>query len=117
MTDENIQKKVDESWKDKAKNEPKDTQKSEEEPKMPAVDFKFLLTTFGMQAWIALGAIPNPMTQKSEENLPQAKFMIDSLEVLDKKTKGNLDKNEAELLENMLYELRSTYINKTMKTS
>jgi len=84
---------------------------------MPAVDFKFLLTTFGMQAWMALGAIPNPMTEKTEENLPQAKFMIDSLEVLDKKTKGNLDKDEAELIENMLYELRLAYVNKTTKIS
>jgi hypothetical protein len=68
-----------------------------------------------MQAWIALGAIPNPMTDKTEEDITQAKFLIDSLEMLEKKTKGNLEKEEAEMLEHLLYELRMAYVGKTAK--
>ncbi len=108
-------KKVDESWKEKAKNElPPDAAPSEPAG-FPEADFKFFLTTLGMQAWIALGMIPNPVTEKQEENFNQAKFIIDTLEVLEKKTKGNLDKEEAELLEHLLYDLRLAYVEKTIK--
>ncbi|MDD5568762.1 MAG: DUF1844 domain-containing protein, partial [Candidatus Omnitrophica bacterium] len=59
--------------------------------------------------------IPNPATQKTEEDLPQAKFIIDTLGMLQEKTKGNLDKEEAELLESLLYELRTVYLSKDKK--
>jgi len=81
----------------------------------PAPDFKFFITTLSLQATIFLGQIPNPATQKTEEDLPQAKFIIDTLGMLQEKTKGNLDKEEAELLENLLYELRSVYLSKNVK--
>ncbi len=113
MEDPN-QKKVDESWKEKAKTAP-ETQEKHEKSELPEADFKFFLTTLGMQAWIALGMVPNPMTEKTEENIGQAKFIIDTLEVLQQKTKGNLDKDETELLEHLLYDLRLAFVDKTMK--
>lgn len=79
----------------------------------PTPDFKFFVTTLSLQATIFLGQIPNPATQKTEEDLPQAKFIIDTLGMLKEKTKGNLDKGEADLLENLLYELRSVYLSKS----
>jgi len=78
----------------------------------PTPDFKFFVTTLTLQATIFLGQIPNPATEKTEEDLPQAKFIIDTLGMLQEKTKGNLNKDEAELLENLLYELRSVYLSK-----
>jgi hypothetical protein len=113
--EESKEKRVDESWKEKAKTEPIEDP-SQNTENIPPADFKFFLTSLGMQAWIGLGMIPNPMTEKTEENLNQAKFIIDSLEMLQQKTKGNLDKEEAELFENLLYELRLAYVHKTMKT-
>ncbi|MFH0877502.1 MAG: DUF1844 domain-containing protein [Candidatus Omnitrophota bacterium] len=110
MTDKIPDKKIDESWKEKAKTEP-DAQETSK-PEVPEADFKFFLTTLGMQAWISLGVLPNPMTQKPEENLNQAKFIIDTLDILKTKTTGNLDKEEAELLEQLLYELRMAYVSK-----
>jgi hypothetical protein len=111
--EENLEKKVDETWKEKAKTEP--DQKKQEAPRdLPEPDFKFFLTSLAMQAWIGLGAIPNPMTQKQEENLGQAKFIIDTLGILKEKTKRNLDKEESELLEQILYELHLNYVNKTI---
>ncbi len=107
--EESSKKKVDESWKEKKSEEAK-TDKIEEEQDMPNADFKFFLTTLGMQAWIALGKIPNPMTQQIEENKNQAKFIIDTLDILEKKTKGNLTKEESEILENLLYDLRLNYV-------
>lgn len=78
----------------------------------PKPDFKFFITTLSLQATIFLGQIPNPVTQKSEEDLTQAKFIIDTLDMLNEKTKGNLTKEESDLLENLLYELRTVYLSK-----
>ncbi len=112
MEQDNLKKKIDETWKEKAKSEandlPPETPSDRQEP-----DFKFFLTTLGMQAWIALGVLPNPMTEKTEQNLNQAKYIIDCLEMLSAKTRGNLDKEENELLENLLYELHLGYVHKT----
>lgn len=76
-------------------------------------DFKFFVTTLAVQAAISLGAMNNPVTNKPEENLPQAKFIIDTLDMLKEKTKNNLEAAESETLENVLYELRLQYIEKT----
>ncbi|MFH0855168.1 MAG: DUF1844 domain-containing protein [Candidatus Omnitrophota bacterium] len=78
----------------------------------PVPDFKFFISTLSLQATIFLGQVPNPVTQKSEEDLPQAKFIIDTLGMLQEKTKSNLDKEEQSLLENLLYELRRAYLSK-----
>ncbi|MBU3958984.1 MAG: DUF1844 domain-containing protein, partial [Candidatus Omnitrophica bacterium] len=40
-------------------------------------------------------------------------FIIDTLEMLQQKTKGNLTSEETKLLENVLYELRMQYVSKT----
>lgn len=108
--EEDNKKKIDEAWKEKAKTENKTAAAADEQTIAPEADFKFFLTTLGMQAWIALGAMPNPMTQNLEKNLNQAKFIIDTLHVLEEKTKGNLTSEENEILENLLYELRLAYV-------
>ncbi|MFA6271388.1 MAG: DUF1844 domain-containing protein [Candidatus Paceibacterota bacterium] len=110
--EDNTQKKVDENWKEKAKTEP-ETQEEGSKRKFPEPDFKFFLSSLAMQAWIGLGAMPNPVTNKNESNLEQAKFIIDTLDILKEKTKGNLDKEESEFLEQILYELHLSYVNKT----
>lgn len=114
--EEEIKKKIDETWKTKAKSETVAPSESGS-PEMPEADFKFFLTTFGMQAWIALGLIPNPATGKHEENLNQAKFIIDTLGVLEEKTNGNLDEEEKATLEQLLYESRLAYVNKTSQVT
>jgi hypothetical protein len=78
----------------------------------PEPDFSFFITTLSLQASIALGTVPNPATDKTEEDLTQAKFLIDTLAMLKEKTKGNLTPEEANLLESLLYELRMQYIAK-----
>jgi hypothetical protein len=78
----------------------------------PNPDFNFFVTTLALQASIALGQIANPATNKTEEDLVQAKFLIDTLGMLQDKTKGNLNDDESKLLENLLYDLRSIYLSK-----
>ncbi len=105
------QKKVDENWKQNVEKEKADNKgKSEFVP--PAPDFKFFITTLTLQASIALGHMANPTTEKVEEDLTQAKFLIDTIGMLQEKTKNNLTKDETELLENLLYELRLAYVDK-----
>jgi len=76
-------------------------------------DFKLFITTLGLQASIFLGYIENPATKKKDENLPQAKFIIDTLDILKEKTKGNLTTDESKLLENIVAELKTHYLTKT----
>lgn len=107
-----INKNIDESWKEAAGKERERLKKEDKFiPQEP--DFNFFVTTLALQASIALGQVPNPATNKKEDDLTQAKFLIDTLAMLKEKTKGNLSAEEASLLENVLYELRMHYINKT----
>ena len=103
----NERKDIEAEWQEMLRNE------AGTAPKSP--DFKFFITTFSLQAAIFMGVIENPVTKKKEENLPQAKFIIDTLLVLKQKTNGNLNKMETETLDNLLYELRAQYIAKTAK--
>jgi len=111
---EEEKKKVDESWKQQAEKEKnvshEESPQNSQENQLPEADFSFFITTLAVQASIALGAMPNPVTQKLEINLSQAKLIIDTLGVLKEKTQGNLNTEEDSLLENMLYELRMQYL-------
>jgi hypothetical protein len=75
-------------------------------------NFGFFITSLAMQASIALGFLPNPVTQKSEENLDHAKLIIDTMGMLKEKTQGNLNAEEDSLIDNFLYELRTQYLAK-----
>jgi outer membrane biosynthesis protein TonB len=68
-----------------------------------------LLEEYEMRAWIGLGKIPNPATNQTERNLPLARISIDILEMLEEKTKNNLDEDEKQLLKNKLVNLRLNY--------
>jgi hypothetical protein len=78
----------------------------------------FLGLVFSLQAaaWMQLGKVMNPMTQKVQRDLPQAKETIDLLGALDEKTRGNLHADEARVLTQILYELRMNYVEE-MKSS
>ncbi|MBU0502897.1 MAG: DUF1844 domain-containing protein [Candidatus Omnitrophota bacterium] len=103
------EKNIDESWKETVAKE-KESLKKDNGFAPPEPDFSFFITTLSLQASIALGKIPNPGTNQKENNPEQAKFIIDTLAMLKEKTAGNLKKEEGELLENLLYELRMEYI-------
>lgn len=112
--DEQDKKSVDESYKNQVEKE-KQEEPDKEDLVMPEVNFSFFISTIGMQIAIALGDMANPADNTTQENLQQAKFLIDTLDVLKEKTKGNLTKEEESLIEGMLYELRMRYIQKTNK--
>jgi len=77
---------------------------------MPPADFSTLVQTLATQAALFLGDHRDPKTGKSLRNLDLAKHHIDLLDVLEKKTKGNLSDEEKRLLDSLLYELRLAYV-------
>jgi hypothetical protein len=77
--------------------------------------FQELVFTMSSQALIHLGCVPNPVTGKSEANLPVAQRTIDMLGVLEQKTRGNLNQQEQEVLANALYNLRLRFVETVQK--
>ena len=72
--------------------------------------FMYLVGTFQSSAWIALGKIKNPMTEKSRVNIEQASFYIDLLDMIQEKMKGNLTDYEEQMLINTVSELKLNLI-------
>jgi len=81
-----------------------------EDEYQPEVNFYNFLISLSTSAFFHLGDFPDPATNKAEKNIPAAKQVIDTLSMLKIKTEGNLDQNEKNLLEGILYELRMRYV-------
>lgn len=108
---EEPKKNIDQSWKENAQKEKEELEKQGQFVP-PEADFGFFVTTLAIQASIFLGVTANPASGKVEKDIAQAKFIIDTLGMLKEKTKGNLAQEEADMLENILYELRVAYLSK-----
>ena len=72
--------------------------------------FLSLIMSLASNAAASLGMMPHPVTGESGVDLATAKHWIDVLGMLEKKTKGNLDQQEAQLLESLLADLRMQYV-------
>lgn len=111
---------IDEDWKSQAQAEKEALErqihhdqpqsKPETAAPMPPATLAVLLTTLATQALVSLGQIPHPVSGKPEVHLDEAKHFIDTLEMLEQKTKGNRTDEESRLLENLLHELRMGYV-------
>ena len=82
----------------------------QEDPGKEQQLFMYLVGTFQSSAWIALGKMKNPMTDKIERNLDQASYYIDLLDMLQLKTKGNVSEYEEQMLINTVSELKMNFI-------
>jgi len=78
--------------------------------------FSFLIMSYQTSALMQLGQVKDPNTQKVEKDLDKAKLSIDILGMLQEKTKNNLTKDESELLENILRELRLVFVKESSKS-
>lgn len=77
---------------------------------IPEASFAGVVLFFATIASQHLGVVKNPLTEKIEKDLNLAKYTIDSLEIIQKKTLGNLAEDEKNLLENILSELKLAYV-------
>ena len=66
-------------------------------------------------AMMGLGLAPRPDSGKTEVNLELARQNIDLLEMIQAKTKNNLTPDEANLLERVLYEVRTKFLEVSKK--
>lgn len=120
-------KKVDEAWKAKVKEEKNrekvadvqtEAKEASEEKQagpgqpLPEPDFSTFISGLGMQALLFLGELSDPKEKdKVKPDYQQARYTIDLIDMLGKKTGGNLTPEEASLIENLLYDLRIRYLN------
>jgi hypothetical protein len=77
---------------------------------MPPASLELLLTTLATEALMAMGQMPHPATGRVEVHRIQAKYLIDLIDVLREKTKGNLTPGEQQLIESMLHQLRMVFV-------
>lgn len=75
---------------------------------MPPVSFSSFVVSLATSAMTHLGQGPTP-----EVDLELARHSIDLLSLLREKTKGNLDDEEARLLDTVLYETRLKFMEKS----
>ena len=55
--------------------------------------------------------------EDAPQNLPQARYLIDVIQLLSDKTRGNLSPEEEKVLKNLLYELRVQFVKKSQEAS
>ncbi len=111
MPDEEKKIIVDDDWKAEAQREKERLAEETAQPEMlPSAGFSELINILAMQAMAGLGLLPGPDGQRMPQNLAAAKHFIDMLQVLDDKTKGNLTDEERKLLDQILYEVRMSFV-------
>ncbi|MDR1959743.1 MAG: DUF1844 domain-containing protein [Planctomycetaceae bacterium] len=77
---------------------------------LPAPTLISLASGIAAQAMVSMGVFPNPMLGKPCMLLNQAKHLVDTVEMLFEKTKGNQTSEETKTLENVLHELRMLFV-------
>ena len=82
---------------------------------LPEIDFSTFVISLSTQVLMHLGEIVNPISGKAEADISVAKQMIDILGMLHEKTRGNLNANEAQLMEGILFDLRMKYVEAVKK--
>jgi hypothetical protein len=88
----------------------KNGEKEETKEYLPPLEFGSLVFPFYTQAHIKLGLIEDPVTKAPSENLELGKRLIDLLDLLKDRTKGNLDEEEGKFLEACLSQLKFNYL-------
>jgi len=77
---------------------------------MPEVTFSAFIMSLNTAALFHLGEIADPETGATRQDLVLVQHTIDTLDLLEKKTKGNLTEDEASMLTKFLYDLKMRYV-------
>jgi Domain of unknown function (DUF1844) len=113
---------IDEDWKSQVQAEKEAAKQQATEPAaaegpprngdfpMPPASLELLITTLVTEAMISLGQVPHPHTGETVFHPQQAKYLIDTIDVLRDKTKGNVTPEESELMEHLLHQLRIAFV-------
>ncbi|MEE8400358.1 MAG: DUF1844 domain-containing protein [Desulfobacterales bacterium] len=82
----------------------------QEETQLPEINFSTFVMSLNASALVNLGILEDPGTHTKSKNLPVGKQTIDILAMLEDRTRGNLSEDEAQMLKDILYELRMLYV-------
>lgn len=85
----------------------------EADPMDIPADFGSFVVSLGTNCMIHLGHIPHPETNETVRDLSSARHTIDLLEMLREKTRGNLVDEERKLIDSLIYDLKSAYVQET----
>lgn len=78
--------------------------------KPSGIDFSTFVFSLARSALIHMGLEKHPEGSEQELNLEVARETIDILGMLEEKTRGNLSKEEGELIGKLLYTLRVSFV-------
>jgi hypothetical protein len=88
-----------------------DAQAAESAERLTRIDFSTFVISLAASGLHHLGMAESPQDGSApERNLPLARQTIETLEMLEVKTAGNLEVEEAKLLQSVLYELRMSFV-------
>jgi len=73
--------------------------------------FPTFILSLSTSALVHLGELPDPLSNTKEINLQLAKQTISIIEMLKEKTEGNLTKEEENLIDSVLYDVRLKFVN------
>jgi len=77
--------------------------------------FVNLVLTLHNAAMLHMGKIKNPLSDKLERDMSQAEMSIDMLDMLKKKSEGNLTNEENSILSRTLSELKMNFMDEKAK--
>jgi hypothetical protein len=90
--------------------EPHAVEPSEAESSEEPSGFETLVSYLSTTTMFQLGLLAGPGGERIPPDMSNAQRTIDLLQVLQEKTQGNLTPNESRLLDDVLYELRMTFV-------
>lgn len=117
---------IDEDWKNQAQREKEKLAEQEaqaehdeggEEMGLPPADLTGLVSMLATQAFFALGLIGREGEPQRPPDFVLAKFHIDMLEMLEKKTGGNRTDDETKMMTGTLGQLRMAFVQMVEKAS
>jgi hypothetical protein len=80
---------------------------------LPPLDFSSIVFPFYTQALVKLGVMEDPLGTGAGENLAFARRLIDILDLLRDRSKGNLEPDEEKFLEACLVQLKNAFLEKS----
>ncbi|MDR0870658.1 MAG: DUF1844 domain-containing protein [Planctomycetaceae bacterium] len=87
-----------------------DSQNIPQDVPLPEPTLLSLASMLASQAMISVGVFPHPVDGSTTIRLHQGKHLIDTVALLDEKTKASQTDEEKKTFENIIHELRMLYV-------
>jgi len=78
--------------------------------KLPPADFSGFVVSLAQAALVHMGEVPEPISGQMARDIEQARYSIDLIDLLVEKTRGNLTKEEENLLVRVAADLKMRFV-------